>query len=339
MGSVKDLVALKEAKDNQPGLGRFIFSDRYSVFDYGEMPDKIEGKGQSLCLITSYFFEILNKEGIKNHYVGVVENNEVKNLKELENPTNIMEVKLVRLIKPESGYGIFKVEKTNFLIPLEIIYRNVITEGSSFLRRLKNGEISLEQFGLDKLVVNERLKKPIVDFSTKLEDKDRYLSYEEAKDISGLSDEEFDELIKLTLKIDEIITKEVEKIGLTNEDGKIEVAFDEKRQFMVVDALGTPDECRFSYNGVEMSKEVLRKYYKTTEWYTKLEEVRDVDGWREKIGVPPKLPPELKLAVESMYKALCNEITSIKFFDVPKLKEIVKIIKELREKYEGSIGN
>ena len=283
--------------------------------------------------------EILNKEGIKNHYVGVVENNEVKSLKELENPTNVMEVKLVRVVKPENGYGIFKVEKSNFLIPLEIIYRNVITEGSSFLRRLKNQEISLEQFGLNKLTVNERLEKPIVDFSTKLEDKDRYLSYEEAKDISGLSDEEFDELIKLTLKIDDIITKEVEKIGLTNEDGKIEVAFDEKRQFMVVDALGTPDECRFSYNGVEMSKEVLRKYYKTTEWYKKLEEVKGANGWREKAGVPPKLPDELKMAVEDVYKALCNEITSIRFFDVPSLKDVVKTIKELEEKYEGGIGN
>ena len=192
MGSVKHLVVLKEAKDNELGLGRFIFSDRYSVFDYGEMPDKIEGKGESLCLIASYFFEILDKEGIENHYIGVVENGEVKNLKELSSPTNVMEVKLVRVIKPEKGYDVFKTEKTNFLIPLEVIYRNVITEGSSFLKRLKRNEISLEQFGLKDLVVNKRLEKPIVDFSTKLEDKDRYLNYEEAKNIAGLSDEEFE---------------------------------------------------------------------------------------------------------------------------------------------------
>ena len=335
MGSVKDLVVLKEAKDNELGLGRFIFSDRYSVFDYGEMPDKIEGKGESLCLIASYFFEILDKEGIENHYIGVVENGEVKNLKELSSPTNVMEVKLVRVIKPEKGYDVFKTEKTNFLIPLEVIYRNVITEGSSFLKRLKRNEISLEQFGLKDLVVNKRLEKPIVDFSTKLEDKDRYLNYEEAKNIAGLSDEEFEGLIKLTLKVDEIITREVEKIGLMNEDGKIEVAFNDKRQFMVVDALGTPDECRFNYNGVEMSKEVLRAYYKTTEWYKKLEKVKDVNNWREKAGIPPKLPDEIKTAVEEMYKALCNEITSIRFFDVPKLKDVVKMIGELKEKYEG----
>ena len=65
MGSVKDLIVLKEAKNNQLGLGRFVFTDRYSVFDYGEMPDKIDGKGESLCLISAYFFEILNKKGIE----------------------------------------------------------------------------------------------------------------------------------------------------------------------------------------------------------------------------------------------------------------------------------
>ena len=104
---------------------------------------------------------------------------------------------------------------------------------------------------------------------------------------------------------------------------------------MVVDALGTPDECRFSYNGVEMSKEVLRAYYKTTGWYKKLEKVKDVNNWREKAGIPPKLPDEIKTAVEEMYKALCNEITSIRFFDVPKLKDVVKMIRELKEKYDG----
>jgi phosphoribosylaminoimidazole-succinocarboxamide synthase len=33
MGSVKDLVVLKEPAAAETGTGRFIFSDRYSVFD------------------------------------------------------------------------------------------------------------------------------------------------------------------------------------------------------------------------------------------------------------------------------------------------------------------
>ena len=44
--------------------------------------------------------------------------------------------------------------------------------------------------------------------------------------------------------------------GLKNEDGKIELAFDDKRKLMVVDVVGTLDECRFTYEGVHVSKEV-----------------------------------------------------------------------------------
>lgn len=40
MGSVKDLAVLKEPAGTETGTGRFIFSDRYSVFDWGEMPDQ-----------------------------------------------------------------------------------------------------------------------------------------------------------------------------------------------------------------------------------------------------------------------------------------------------------
>jgi len=50
MGSVKDLTVLKTPTKTQSGRGRFIFSDRYSVFDWGEMPDHIDQKGAALCI-------------------------------------------------------------------------------------------------------------------------------------------------------------------------------------------------------------------------------------------------------------------------------------------------
>ncbi len=187
MGSVKDLVVLEEP-DEKLGRGRFIFSDRYSVFDYGEMPDRIRGKGESLCLISAYFFERLEEMGIKTHYVGLVENGEVKRLDEVESPVNTMEVKLVRIVRPADGdYSIFKHLRGNFLIPLEIIYRNSIPEGSSLLRRVEKGEVSPKDFGLESIRPNMKLERPIVDFSTKLEDVDRYLTHSEAREISGLS--------------------------------------------------------------------------------------------------------------------------------------------------------
>ena len=45
MGSVKDLEVTEKPAQNAMGVGRFHFSDRYSVFDWGEMPDRINGKG------------------------------------------------------------------------------------------------------------------------------------------------------------------------------------------------------------------------------------------------------------------------------------------------------
>ena len=54
------------------GVGRFHFSDRYSVFDWGEMPDQIEGKGAALCLMGAYCFEQLEEKGVKTHYRGLL---------------------------------------------------------------------------------------------------------------------------------------------------------------------------------------------------------------------------------------------------------------------------
>ena len=58
MGSVKDLEVIKKPKRNEMGIGRFHFSDRYSVFDWGRMPDLIEGKGEALCIMGAYCFEL-----------------------------------------------------------------------------------------------------------------------------------------------------------------------------------------------------------------------------------------------------------------------------------------
>ncbi len=337
MGSVKDLTVLEEPEADKPGRGRFVFSDRYSVFDYGEMPDLIEGKGSALCLMSAYFFELAEKEGMKTHYLGLVSDGKLVRIEELDSPTNTMEVKLYRVIRPAKlgkSYDYSEVRKAekNYLIPLEVIYRNVLPEGSSVFKRLKKGVITPEQLGLDHMPVpGERLERPVVEVSTKLESEDRYLSWEEAKKIAGLEDNEVEEIKDLALKMDNLITRETAKAGIENLDGKFEFAFDENRKVVFVDAVGTPDECRFSFEGVQISKEVLRRYYRKTEWYRKIEELKGTEGWRE-VAKPPKLPEELVKVVSDMYKACCNEVTGVKFFDVDRLSEVVKRLLEISEK-------
>ena len=336
MGSVKDLVVLEEPKENKPGIGRFLFSDRYSVFDYGEMPDAIHGKGKALCMLSAYFFEKLEEAGFNTHYLGLydAEDGRVKRFDEIDEAVNVMEIRLVRVVHPEKkngyDYSVYKSLKGNFLIPVEVIYRNSLPEGSSVFRRLEKGQITLSDLGLSAMPESgERLEKPFIDFSTKLESEDRYLSRDEVLEICSISQNELQEICRVATAVDEIITRETEKAGIVNEDGKIELAFDEKRQLMVVDAVGTPDECRFSFDGIEISKEVLRRHYRKTDWYRRLQILKGDEDWRKILGAPPRLPEELRKTVSEMYMACCNEITGRKLFDVNSLRDIIGRIKEL----------
>lgn len=336
MGSVKDVIVIEKPENGKSGRGRFLFSDRYSVFDWGEMPDHILDKGKSICLTTAYFFEKLEEKGIKTHYIGIVENEMIKKLNEIKNPVNMIEFKMLRVLKPEIkngiyDYSIYKKEKVNFLIPLEIIYRNYLPEGSSVFKRLNEGTLKLEDIGLkEKPLPGQKLEKPIIDISTKLEMSDRYLKWDEAKEIANLTDDEIEEIKFITLKINEIITKEVEKIGLINEDGKVEFGFDENRNLILVDAVGTLDECRFTYEGIPVSKEIARIFYRKTEWFKKIEEAKKKDkiNWKNFVDInPPKLPKELFILISNIYKSYANELTGKVWFDAPPLRDILSDIK------------
>jgi len=343
VGSVKDLEVVKKPTKTRMGIGRFHFSDRYSVFDWGEMPDHIDGKGAALCLMGAYCFEKLEERGIKTHYRGLVDKRgKLVRFDELEEPTNIMEFHLVNVYKPKAyvgedgklryDYSIYTPKLKNFLIPLEIIYRNGLPEGSSVFKRLEQGLVTLEELGLDHYPKpGERLAKPIFDVSTKFEESDRYITWREAQQLAGLTDDEVQKIKEVLLRVDETITEIASKAGLVNEDGKIELAFDDKRRLMVADVVGTLDECRFTHQGLHVSKEVARTYYRQTEWAKQVEQAKQkareqgIKDWRTLVKAqPPKLEPKLKTLISQMYMAAANEITGRKMFDVPNLAEIMK---------------
>jgi len=339
MGSVKDLKIIKEPTKDNLGVGRFIYSDRYSVFDWGEMPDRIPNKGSAIALLGAYFFEKLEERGIPTHYIGLVEDGKAKKLSDISIPGNTMEIKLLNVIKPgfkgdKYDYSYYhQSEKGGFLIPLEVIYRNCLPEGSSVFRRLNNEEITPDFLGLDSMPVpGQKLDPSFMDVSTKLEITDRYLSWDESQHISGLSDDEIDELKNLTKTIENIITNDFSEIGLVNEDGKMEFGFDMNRRLIVVDVLGTLDECRFTYDRLPVSKEIARIYYRSTEWYQAVNEAKKQNRqhWKEICTLrPPPLPEKLKIAISQIYCAITNEITQKEWFeDIPSLKDNLKEIKE-----------
>ncbi|MCL5949795.1 MAG: phosphoribosylaminoimidazolesuccinocarboxamide synthase, partial [Candidatus Bathyarchaeota archaeon] len=132
-----------------------------------------------------------------------------------------------------------------------------------------------------------------------------------------------------------VISFAASNAGLKNEDGKIELAFDDKRKIILVDVLGTLDECRFTYEGVHVSKEVARQYYKKTNWYNDLEqakkdaETKGIQDWKALCkSQPPKLNPKLKTIISQMYMAAANEMTKHKLFDTPKLSAVIKAYRE-----------
>ncbi|MFW6006964.1 MAG: phosphoribosylaminoimidazolesuccinocarboxamide synthase [Bacillota bacterium] len=342
MGSVKDLDIRKSPVETTPGSGQFIFSDRYSVFDWGEMPDHIPHKGEALCLMTSYFFEKLEKMGIKTHYQGVVEEGEIKKLDEINSPVNTMEVSLVRVIEPEYKNGEYNYSAyqdqnlANVLIPLEIIYRNTLPQHSSFRRRVNNGELDIKDYGLEELPPpGIELEQPIYDVSTKLEASDRYISWGEARKIAGLNDSELDKIMNLLEKVNQLISQEVEKAGFKNLDGKIELAFDENRNIMVVDAVGTPDECRFAHNNFTISKEAIRKYYRNTEWHREVMEAKKSGKpeWKNLVDTSPEpLPENILKLISHLYMVCANQVTGKKWYkDILSLTEIENKLKNIDE--------
>lgn len=332
MGSVKDLTVLESPAEDRAGTGIFRFSDRYSVFDWGEMPDEIRGKGAALCILSAYFFEKLEAMDVRTHYLGVLKDGRPARLDDLTRPADCIQVKLVRVIRPELkegwfDYSIFNRLAGNYLIPLEVIYRNALPSGASVFKRLESGRLSLQDIGLDRMpVAGQNLDRTILDVSTKLEKIDRYILWDEAQNISGLSAPELETLKKQTLQINELITSETERVGLFNEDGKVEFALDEKRQLMLVDVLGTPDECRFTREGLPVSKEVARIFYRGSSWHKEVEAAKKKDAtrWKEMVGSKPQpLPPPFLESLSHLYQACCNEITRREWFRTPPLKTIL----------------
>ncbi|MBC7537260.1 MAG: hypothetical protein H7281_00445 [Bacteriovorax sp.] len=336
----------------------FEFSDRYSVFDWGEMPDQLEGKGAALAIMGKSFFqylenpknwknlfssEIINKTFDAHYLLGLKESALFKKYCEsglnhhalLNDETYTwnspyLKVKNISILKPtidtDQSYQYFAYhdKPVNTLVPLEVIFRIGLSEGNSLSKRLGNDLNQWTEFGFSEIPSGGHLlKKPVIDFSTKLERGDRYLSYSEAQYISGLNSTEWTELHQMTHLIALNLFYFHHKMGLELWDGKIEVAFiqnpDGTRSFMLVDSVGI-DELRLLYKGKSFSKEFLRETYKNSEWYKNLEAAKK-DSLLSGIDFkeiclenfhsePLALDPEIKLRAESVYKSYCNNVSA-----------------------------
>ncbi|MEM2944532.1 MAG: phosphoribosylaminoimidazolesuccinocarboxamide synthase [Methanomassiliicoccales archaeon] len=279
----------------------FVFTDNISVFDK-IIPTQIPYKGETLCRTAVFWFQVLKKNGFRSHFKEFV-------------PPNRMRVKKVEVI---SDYSKLNCASANYLIPLEFISRSYVA--GSLYDRVKAGRVQPEELGFSKghnVKYGEKLPKPYFEVTTKLEKYDRELKREEALQISGLTEEEFERILEIIAKIDEIINAEAEERMLIHVDGKKEFAFDEKRRLMIVDTFGTADEDRWwdqdAYAGgkfIELSKEAVRQYYRDIGYYDKLMEARR-NGLPEP-DIPP-LPQDKVEEISEMYIEMFEKITGESF--------------------------
>jgi phosphoribosylaminoimidazole-succinocarboxamide synthase len=339
MTSVKEFRVESPPTADEAGAGRFVFTDAYSVFDWGQMPDAIPGKGASLCTMGAYNFELLEAEGVSTHYRGVVADGDVGPLSDAGDPPTEMAIELAQVPDlPHGGDGydydaFHGAAGDNYVVPLEIVFRNVVGEASSIRKRASPQDVGLDAATWPEGTVT--LPDPVVEFSTKYESQDRYLSREEADAIAGKAD--VDALESLAREVNRVVTRRADETGFVHEDGKIECVYRDG-DLLVADVVGTFDENRFSYDGQEVSKEVVRQYYRREhpEWVAAVSDAKAAareagrPDWRERCPVDPEpLPASVLAAVADLYTAGADAYTDAARFDGPTIDEAVAAVRDL----------
>lgn len=202
------------------------------------------------------------------------------------------------------------------MVPIEVVFRLGIPDGSSYLERDKTAQ------------PNSWCSQPIVEFFTKLESHDRWLSPQEAQAISGLSETKLAGLTTLTTLLALWLSDFFEQRGITLWDGKFEFAYcPATQQFMLVDSIG-PDELRLMVGDVALSKECLRQYYRTTPWYAEWTQAKKSGPEAAKHVSPPHVLPEhFKTMMDNLYPCLLNTcIGRPVIAKTPDLAELVALL-------------
>lgn len=405
-GSVKDVrgpVSFISPDGDSPLIPGVIFdySDAYSVFDWGKMPDAIPRKGAALALIAADWFERLERaetwreysrqpdatslrkgnrfgsifneigeelqsHGIRTHFLGVLPEGSGQlsgdalilrptRLAETPGPVRHLAVRQVSWIKPQFqtvlGRGVpdylptLQVPSPR-LIPLEVVFRFSVPEGSSLLERVARDPGYLASIGFPecKLEKNTRWDFPILELFTKLEPSDRALGLSEALAISGLSATRLQELLLKTAWIAGLLRSICGKRGIELADGKLEWAIrSETGELFLVDAVG-PDELRLLKQGVQLSKEFLRIHYRQTPWYKnvlrakELAQKQGISEWKKFVGdQPPPLPSSCRDLGSHLYMALANELTGHHWF--PEAWSLAKVVEGIAGLHPDPAGD
>ncbi|MFD8589872.1 phosphoribosylaminoimidazolesuccinocarboxamide synthase [Streptomyces sp. NPDC059637] len=312
LNSTKNLHVIEPPTTEQEGVGVFEYTDHYTVFHYGRMPDAIPGKSEAICRMAVFNFRLLEDAGVRTHFRRFIAPNRIEfTLARLPEPAT-------RPLTPASG---------NYLLPLQVLFRNELPSGSSVHRRLAAGDLAPADVGLDTIPpVGEKLKQPLIEYATTRDDVNRFLAPAQAQDLAGLDDEQFQALREITLRVNAVLTGHAGKVGLSHCDGKVEYLMSSDQQLVLADSPGTPDESRLMLNGVHCGKQVLR------DWYVRSgNEIPTgkliADGVpRSQWPRPASLPPEFLPVMTDLYWSLSQTWTSEQHRDAPDLPAAARAV-------------
>ena len=287
---------------DNPDIIEFRYTDQISVFDQ-IIPSLIPRKGESLNRTSCHWFKLVEEAGICDTHVI-----------EMNAPDRVLARRFDVIREP----GAISRDQENVFVPLEVICRHYLA-GSGW-RRYARGDATAEEFGFEpetKLEEGVKLPKPYLEVSTKFEKFDRLLDRAEALEISNLTDEEFDSILEIVVKIDEIIETEAGRRGLIHVDGKKEFALGEGRVPVLVDSFGTLDEDRWwdaeAYEKgeiVQLSKEFVRGHYLETGHHSELYAAREAGTEEPPI---PALPQSIIDQASNLYADMYERLTGQQF--------------------------
>ena len=338
------------ATPDELGRGAFVFTDDYSVFDWGKMPDRIPQKGAALCTMGAFNFEVLESEGVPTHYEGVVIDDAdgavpLEAALDAETAPREMATELTQVpdlpfegadAEDPSGYdydAYHGAAGENYLVPLEVVFRNRVPVGSSLRKRTTPADHGLDRENWPDEAVD--LPEPVVEFSTKYEEQDRYLDRAEADRLAGRAG--VDDLESVAREVNRLVTDRAAEAGLVHEDGKIECLY-YRGEVRVADVVGTFDENRFSYDGQQVSKEVIRQYHKRTQpgWVDAVSRAkadadeRGVADWKSLCDrTPDPLDERVVRAARDLYCAGTNAYVGRDAFEAPSLDAAVEAARDL----------
>lgn len=311
-GSVKDVLG----GGDRDGL-IFEYSDRYSVFDWGPMPDEITGKGEALATIAD---QVFRNVGIPHHSLGL-----------MPGRPRCLSVKKVDVKWPQKNnsgwdYSQYATQPVDCLVPLEVIFRFGVPVGSSLPSRLASNPDYMKSLGFgEPPTIGAEFAEPVIEFSTKLEDSDRYVAVDEARSIAGMTEAEIARLRELAKGLAVELKTFFTSADLKLWDGKFEFAFikgNAGRNFMLVDSVG-PDELRLTHDGVQISKEILRQFYADGPWHAAIGRAKKIAAGKPEIDWrslcandmaqrPVPLTPEVRKIAENIYPAIANSLARVK---------------------------